>query len=116
TNETAATVGNTATDKGIVISVASGDTDILATDPQSNVAGRAAVFVSGDDATPTLKALVVTPNPATIANGGKLQFQALGVMSVGTTQDKTTEVTWKSSLTSVATIDSTGVLTAVAAG
>lgn len=116
TNETAATVGNTATDKGLVTSVASGDTDILATDPQSGVVGRATVFVSGDEGTPTLIALVVSPNPATVAIGGKLQFKALGVMSDGQTQDKTTEVTWKSSRTDIATIDTAGMLTPVAAG
>jgi hypothetical protein len=111
TNELAATV-----DKGLVTSVASGNTDILATDAQTGVQGRAQVFVTGDDSAPQLKALVVTPNPATIANGGKLQFQALGVMSDGSTQDKTQEVTWKSSITTVATIDPAGMLTAVAAG
>jgi hypothetical protein len=116
TNEAAATVGNTAADKGLVTSVAPGDTDILATDATTLVQGRSVVFVTSNESGPQLKALVVSPNPGVVAVGKTTQFTAIGVNSDGTTEDLTRLVAWATTRTDLATIDQLGVLTGVAAG
>ncbi len=116
TNELAATVGNTAMDKGVVESVADGETDVLATDAQTQVAGRAVVFVTGGQTSPVLAALLVQPNPGTVAVGKTVQMTATGVLTDGSTRDVTRDVTWKSSRTDLATVDAIGVATGAAAG
>jgi hypothetical protein len=116
TNELAATVGNTAMDKGLVLAVADGETDILGTDSETQVAGRALVFVTGGATAQVLVAIEVDPNPGVVPVGKTAQFTARGVFSDGSTQDLTREVTWRSSRADFATIDPTGVATGVAAG
>src|SRR5204862_4862789 len=63
-----------------------------------------------------LSTITVTPSAPSIANGTKQQFTATGTYSDFTTQDLTTQVTWSSSNTAFATIDSAGLATSVAAG
>lgn len=117
TNEAAATVGNTAADRGLVTAVANGDTTILATDAVTGVQGRSTVFVKAANDLPALTAIVVTPNPGVVAGVGKTtQFQALGIFQDGSTRDMTHDVTWSSSVATVVTIDPLGVATGVAAG
>jgi len=53
----------------------------------------------------------VTPRDITTAVCGSLQYAATGYYTNGTTQDKTSAVTWSSSDTTVATIDNTGLAT-----
>lgn len=113
-NLAAATVGNAPTDKGLVKSVANGDTIITATDPQTGVQGRITVFVSGE--APVLKALLVTPNPAVAVVGGSAQFVAQGVFGDGSTRDVTRDVQWTSSRNAVATIGALGLAEGIAAG
>lgn len=114
TNTAAAIVGNSQIDRGVVSAVADGNTTILATDGKTNVSGRATVFVTGGSA--VLQALVITPNPAKVAVGALLEMTALGVYSDGTTKNLTKTVTWSSSRTDAAVIDSSGVVTGVALG
>jgi uncharacterized protein YjdB len=117
TDTAVAIVGNSQLDRGIVRPVADGDTSILATDAKTGIAGRATVFVTGGPA--VLQAILVTPNPAQVGVGMKQAMTALGVYSDGSTRNlgATSMVTWSSSRTDVATIDSsTGVVTGVAAG
>jgi len=117
TNEAAATVGNTAADRGLVTAVANGDTTILATDAVTGVQGRSTVFVKASNDLPALTAIVVTPNPGVVAGVAKTtQFQALGIFQDGSTRDMTRDVTWSSSLPAIVTIDPLGVATGVAAG
>ncbi len=72
---------------------------------------------SGSNANnPTLTSISVTPATATIANGGTQQYTATGNYSNGTQQNITATVTWGSSSTSVATINSAGLATGVGAG
>src|SRR5262249_10843973 len=52
----------------------------------------------------------------TLTVGGTQQFTATGTYSNGSTQNLTSQVTWASSNTAAATISSTGVATAAAAG
>ena len=64
-----------------------------------------------------LVSIAVTPADPSIASGQTQQFTATGTYTDASTADITTEVTWASSNTDVATIgESTGLATAVAAG
>jgi hypothetical protein len=71
---------------------------------------------------PQLSSIVVTPTTATVPNvGGTAQFEATGFFVNGKNgkrnqQNLTDQVTWTSSVASVATIDSTGLATATGVG
>ena len=67
-------------------------------------------------AQPTLVSIAVTPASASIGPGETQQYKATGTYSDASTADITNTVTWESSLTSVATIDSAGLATGAAAG
>jgi 6-phosphogluconolactonase (cycloisomerase 2 family) len=58
----------------------------------------------------------VTPQDITTATCGSLQFAATGYYSNGTTQDQSSNVTWSSSNTSVASINNTGLANGLALG
>jgi hypothetical protein len=64
----------------------------------------------------TLTSISVTPVNPSIPAGNTQQFAASGTYSDGTSHDITTQVTWSSSNTSVATVYSSGLGTAVPAG
>jgi uncharacterized protein YjdB len=67
----------------------------------------------------TLTSIAVTPDPATIATGNTVQFTAKGTYSDASTAVITTQVSWDSSATAIATVDSSttpGLATGVAAG
>ncbi|HET6418569.1 MAG TPA: Ig-like domain-containing protein, partial [Geobacteraceae bacterium] len=64
----------------------------------------------------SLSSIAVTPANNRLAVGKTQQFTATGTYSDGSTQDLTSSVTWSSSATSVATIASAGMATAVAGG
>ena len=66
---------------------------------------------------PTLSSLAVTPaSPANLTVGATQQFTATGTYSDSSTTDISSQVTWASDTTGVATISSTGLATGVAAG
>ena len=113
-NVAAATVGLTPADIGLVSAISLGETTITATDSATLIQGRTIVFVSGDAA--QLRAIVVTPNPATIPVGQTAQLSALGVYDDGSTKDVTSTVTWSSSNEASVTVAASGVATGVAAG
>ena len=58
----------------------------------------------------------ITVTGAAPAVGSAVQFTATAALSDGTTQDVTSLAAWQSSDTTAATVSSTGVVTAVAAG
>ena len=60
----------------------------------------------------TLTSIAVTPANPTVPTGTTRQFTATGTYSNTTTQDITSQVTWTSSNTAVATIDGSGLATA----
>src|SRR2546428_2086902 len=99
---------------GLATSVAAGTTTITAT--LGGVSGSTTLTVTAA----TLSTIAVTPTTQSIANGTTRQFTATGTYSDFTTQDLTTQVTWSSSSTAVATISnaggSQGLATPVAAG
>ena len=72
-----------------------------------------AITCAGDLA---LNSIGISPDNPSIPAGTTLQFTATGYLNDQTSQDITTEVTWSSSNTSVATINSSGLATAMAAG
>lgn len=119
-NTAAATVGVTPGDIGLVTAIAGGETTITATDSATLVQGRTIVFVTGDAAdkdVQRLSAIVVTPNPATIALGQTAQLAALGVYADGSTKDLTkNDVAWSSSNEAVLTVGADGLATSVAVG
>jgi uncharacterized protein YjdB len=65
---------------------------------------------------PTLTSIAVTPATPSILRGTTQQFTATGTYSNSTTQNLTSQVTWSSSATSIATVNSAGLATGVAAG
>src|SRR5205814_330634 len=64
----------------------------------------------------TLVSIGVTPANSNLPQGLTRQFTATGTYSDNSTQDLTAQVAWSSSNTGVATIDSAGLATSVAAG
>ena len=64
----------------------------------------------------TLQNIAVTPANPSIAKGLTQQFAATGMFSDGSLVDLTTQVTWNSATTTVATINATGLATAVNTG
>jgi trimeric autotransporter adhesin len=80
-----------------------------------------AMFFASCASSPTLGSISVTPGTASIGTvGGTAQFTATGTYvrsgHPSTTQNITSSVTWASSSTDVATVNSSGIATAVANG
>lgn len=64
----------------------------------------------------SLVSITVTPANSSIAAGTSLQYLATGTYSDNSTRDLSSVVTWSSSSTSTATIDTTGKVTALVSG
>jgi RHS repeat-associated protein len=94
---------------GTVTGVTPATTTITAT--LGSFSGSATVTVN-----PLLQSIKVTPATATVALGGKQPFTATGTYSDGTTKDLTSSVAWSTSDTGLATIDATGLATALSPG
>ena len=65
---------------------------------------------------PTLTSIAVTPANSNIVIGASQQFVATGTYSDGSTQNLTSQATWASSNTTVATINSSGLATTLSVG
>jgi len=65
---------------------------------------------------PTLTSIAVTPANPTNVVGATQQFTATGTYSDGSTQNLSSRVTWTSSKTAVATVNTNGLATAATAG
>ena len=106
-DETVATIDST----GLVTSIGEGTTEITArlgektSDPQILTVGP-----------PRLESIEVVAAEAAIASGETLQYTATGIYTDATREDITSQVTWQSSDTTVATIDSTGLVTSIGEG
>jgi trimeric autotransporter adhesin len=74
------------------------------------------VEVRATEIEPTLASIAVTPANPSIPRGATQQFMAIGTFTDDSTQNLTGSVSWSSSNTAQATISSTGLATAVAAG
>jgi hypothetical protein len=64
----------------------------------------------------SLQSVAVTPGNSSLPVGGTQQFTAVGTYSDGSIQNLSSGVSWSSSKTSVATINSSGLATGVATG
>jgi len=64
----------------------------------------------------TLTSIVVVPSLPEVGVKGTLQFTAMGVFSDKSTQDLTTQATWSSSASGVASVSSTGLATGLTLG
>ena len=64
----------------------------------------------------TVSSIQVTPGSVTLAKGTKRNFMAVAVFSDGSSQDISTQASWQSSNTSVASIDAKGVAQANSVG
>jgi hypothetical protein len=96
---------------GLATAVSAGSTTISAT--LAGVTGSTTLTVQTP---PTLASIAMTPAKPTILVGATQQFTATGTYSNGSTQNLTSQVTWTSSKTAVATINTNGLATAVSAG
>jgi uncharacterized protein YjdB len=64
----------------------------------------------------SLRSIAVTPVTASLPPGSTLQYTATGTYSDGSTANITTSVSWSSSATTVATINSAGLVSAIRSG
>ncbi len=92
------------TNPGVATGVTAGSAMITATD--GSVSGSTPVTVAVK--TSAVTSIAVTPAPATVAVGDTRQFTATGTESNGSKTDITSFVTWTSSNTTNATIQTTG--------
>ena len=113
-NNSVATVSNAAGSNGLATTAGVGNTTVSAT--SGAVTGDATLTVTAA----TLVSIEVSPAAASVANGLTQQFTATGVFSDNTTQDLTTQVTWASSDSAVASVSnaagSNGLATATGVG
>jgi type IV pilus assembly protein PilY1 len=108
-----ATIGS----QGLASSLATGSSGITATlGSISGSTGLTVIAPPPPPPPPTLVSITVTPANQTIDVGQTEQYTATGTYSDGSTLNLTAEVTWTSTTTSVATIASGGLASAVAAG
>ncbi len=109
-----ATMSNVGTTSGLATSVGAGTTTITAA--MGNITTTVTLKVTNA----FLKAITTTPNNTTIFMGSPQQFMATGNFSDNSTQDLTTQVTWKSSNKTVAAVSnvssSNGLVTPLKAG
>jgi trimeric autotransporter adhesin len=99
---------------GLATGVAAGTTDITA-----SLSGItcSAVALTVTPAAATLASIRVTPSsPVSLITGATQQFTATGAYSDGSGTDVTSQVTWISSDTKVATISASGLATGIGAG
>jgi len=109
-----ATISNAAGSQGLAATLRAGAATISAT--LGTISGATVLTVTAA----VLDSIAVTPTAPSVAAGRTLQFTAIGTFSDATTQDLTTQVTWASSATSIATISnaagSQGLATALIPG
>jgi len=77
------------------------------------ISGSAQVTVSPP---PSLTSITVSPAMVTLSPGTQQHYLAIGQFSDNSTKDLTTQVAWNSSVTTVATINSSGVASVVGIG
>lgn len=104
-----ASISNTVGTQGLATALAAGTSTIGAAIGQISDSTLLTV-------TATLQSITVTPAGPSITLGNSQQFTATGNYSDGSTQNLTNSASWSSSATNVATINSTGLASSVAAG
>jgi trimeric autotransporter adhesin len=98
---------------GVVTALAVNATPVTITATDGNISGNTQLTVTNA----TLNSITITGAPSvTIANLTSYKFSAFGSYNDGSKRNITSQVTWTSSQTSVATISVSGVATALSAG
>ncbi len=107
-NSAIATITSTGLAKGIAVGLVTiaGDCDCYVAKTHLTVSTQAV----------TLASIVVAPVNPSVAGGQTQEFTATGHYTDGSTNVVTSSVTWTSSSTTIATINSSGVATTIAAG
>jgi len=100
----------TVNSSGLATSVATGISTIAAT--HQTISGNTIFTVTSAG----LTSISITPTNPNVARGATQQFTAIGAYSDGTSLDITSQVTWRSTNTSVVTVNSTGLAATVAPG
>ncbi len=103
---TVATVSNS----GLLTALQAGSVTVTAT--MGSVSGTASVVVNAV----SVSSITISPALFSIASGQNQQLTAQAVYPDGTSQDVTSQVTWSSSATNVATVSGTGLVSGVSAG
>ena len=103
---TVATVSNA----GLLTALKAGTVTITAT--MGSVSGTASVVVNAA----SVSSITISPALFSIASGQNQQLTAQAVYPDGTSQDVTSQATWSSSATNVATVSGTGLVSGVSAG
>jgi uncharacterized protein YjdB len=116
-DQTVVTVSTDPGSRGLARAVAPGSVSIAAVDERSGVSSDD----SGDSATvtvptPSIASVIVNPRQANIAAGLSQPFQAFAILSDNTGVEITNTVTWASSDDTIATVDASGNVQAVAVG
>jgi len=109
-NEGIATVGDQEADAGTISSVSVGTTKIIAS--LNGISAEATVVV--DSA--ALTSLTISNNSTSIFEGSLSQLSAIGGYTDGSSKQATDQASWSSSDLSVATVSSTGLLSALSNG
>jgi uncharacterized protein YjdB len=99
---------------GLVTAVSAGPAAITAT--FGSISSAPASINVTAAVPPTLSSIQITPPSATLVIGKTQQLKATGTYSDNSTQDLTSAVTWVSASQSVASVNASGLLTALAAG
>jgi uncharacterized protein YjdB len=101
---------------GVVLGVAAGATTVSATEPTTGLSTAVAIVVNPAPATPRMLALVTSPTAATLAIGSGVQLAARAFFDDNSSWDVTAEVQWTCAEPTVASVDATGMVVALAAG
>jgi len=111
-NDTVVTISN----KGLVTAVSAGSSTIIA--QHGNTSGSTLVTVTSPTPPSSVALLYITLSPgiSSIARGASQQISASGIYSDSTTRVISRSVTWASSNNRVATVSSSGLVTALSAG
>ncbi len=105
-----ATISNAAGSQGLATTVSQGTSTISAA--FDGISGSTVLTVRPV----ALLSIAVTPASPSVPKGETQQFSAMGTYSDESTQDLTSQVTWASATTSVATITSAGLAAGLATG
>ena len=103
-------ISNASDDKGLATALASGSAQISAT--LDGISGSAQVLVSSI----SLSRIEISAAQTTMPAGTQLALQATGIFSDDSQFDLSEQVSWQSSNTAIASINSAGMLTAISAG
>ena len=89
---------------GVLTTLATGTSTIMATDPVSMISGTSFLTVTP----PAMSTIAITPVDPSVPLGSSLPLTATGTLTDGSTQNLTASITWNSSDPSVATVTSPG--------